>query len=166
MDKRSKKVKKEKPYVVGIIHVLLSENYVIFFAAVILGVVFDAIFPIRIFHGKFHEYLGLILIIMGTIIIYWSQLTSRVTSKKQPVERNVNFFLKGPYRYTRNPTNFGLTLSIFGLGFLIDSIILMVFMFVAYMISKMFFMRRQDAILKERYGSIFEEYKEKVKDWL
>lgn len=155
-----------KPRIAGIVHVILSQDYALFFLAVVLGVVLDIFFPIRIFSSIAYEYTGLLLILIGTTLIYWAQSTSRKTGKTPPMERNINFFLQGPYKYTRNPTNFGLTLAGLGLALMINSLILLTFILVIYIISKMFFIKKQDVILKERYGSVFEEYSKKVKDWL
>ena len=104
--------------------------------------------------------------IFGSLIVYWSQRTTRLMGKRVSDNRDINFFLHGPYKYTRNPTNFGLTLSVLGLALLIHSLFSVVFMVMAYVVSKFFFIKQQDAILKERYGDVFEEYTKKVKDWL
>ncbi len=155
-----------KKHISGIVHVLLSHSYAMFFCTVVLGVIFDIIFSIRVFNNIAYEYLGLALIFFGTLLIYWSQSTTRSVGKAISQERDVNFFLHGPYKYTRNPTNFGLTLSVLGLGFLIHSLFSVIFMVIAYIISKLVFMKKQDLILKERYGDVFDEYKKKVNNWL
>lgn len=158
--------KKGEKQISGIVHLLLSYSYVIFFLAVVFGVVFDIVFPIRLFNGIIYEYIGFGFIIIGSILIYWAQATSRATSKTIPRERDINFFLQGPYKYTRNPTNLGLTLTVFGLGLLINSFFTIVFILITYIISKLIFIKKQDAILEERYGDVFEDYRKKVRDWV
>jgi len=150
----------------GVVHVLLSQDYAIFFFAVILGVICDALFSVRVLGGAIYQNIGFLFIIIGTIIIYWSQSTTRKMSKMVTQNRDLNFFLQGPYRYTRNPTNFALTLLILGLGLLVNSIFLVIFILITYVISRVFFIKKQDAILKERYGNVFLEYTRKVKDWI
>ena len=165
MDKENQNLNKNNNHLSGVVHVLLSNSYIMFFFAVVLGVIFDIFFPINLFKGVIYEYVGLVLLVLGTIIIYWSQYTTR-SAGKIASGRDTNFFLHGPYRYTRNPTNFGLTLSILGFGFLIHSSFSVIFILVTYIISKIFFIKRQDTILEERYGEVFVEYRKKVKDWL
>lgn len=148
----------------GIVHVLLSHSYIIFFFSVILGVVFDALFPIRIFNGIVYEYIGILMIIVGSYIIHWAQSSTSTTNLTE--ERDINFFLKGPYKYTRNPTNLGLTMTVLGLGFLINSLFVIIFILIVYTISRLVFIKKQDIILEERYGDVFREYKRRVKDWL
>ncbi len=166
MDKDSQNLNQENKHISGIVHVLLSQDYALFFLSVVLGVVFDILFKVHFFNSAIYEYIGLGLIFFGSIIIYWSQFTTRTMGKRVAENRDVNFFLQGPYKYTRNPTNFGLTLAILGLGLLIHSLFSVIFVIVVYFVSKIFFIKKQDAILKERYGSVFEDYIKKVKDWL
>ncbi|NVN97131.1 isoprenylcysteine carboxylmethyltransferase family protein, partial [Candidatus Nomurabacteria bacterium] len=147
-------------------HVLLSQDYAVFFLAVVMGVLFDLVFSVHLLNGIVYEYIGLLFIFFGTAIIYWAQSTTRKMGKKVSDNRDISFFLHGPYRYTRNPTNFGLTLAIVGLGLLIHSFFSIVWVIITYLISKFFFIKRQDEILKERYGDVFLEYKKKVKDWI
>ncbi len=160
---QSKELKKEKA---GIIHVLLSQNYAVFFLAVILGVVMDIVIPFDVFNSPIYKNIGLLMIIFGTLIVFWAQ---RITTSSKPTigpNRDLSFFLRGPYKYTRNPTNFGLTIVALGLGLIINSLFSVVFIVITYLISKIIFIKRQDHILNERYGNIFIEYKKKVKDWL
>jgi len=166
MEKDNKDLNKEKKHVSGIVHVLLSQDYAIFFLAVVLGVTFDIFFKAHFFKGVIYEYIGLFLMVFGSLVVFWAQRTTRLVGKKISDNRDVSFFLNGPYKYTRNPTNFGLTLSVLGLALLIHSLFSVIFMIMAYIVSRFFFIKRQDAILKERYGDIFEEYTKKVKDWL
>jgi protein-S-isoprenylcysteine O-methyltransferase Ste14 len=166
MVKKHKNLNKRRYRIPGIVHVLLSEDYAIFFGSVVLGVICDNIFTFIKFKGVIYQDVGVILILIGTMIIYWSQATSRRTSKIDPMKRDMSFFYTGPYKYTRNPTNFGLTLTILGFGLMINSFFSILFVLIVYFISKLIFIKSQDSILAERYGKIFLDYKKKVKNWL
>lgn len=157
---------KERP--LGIIHVLLSQDYAIFFFAVILGIIFDRIFPTDLFNGTLYQNIGLFLIIIGSIIVYWSQKTTggQKNNPNKTTSRDINFFYRGPYKYTRNPTNFGLTILVLGLGFVINSSFSVIFIVITYFISRFIFIKKQDLILEEKYGDTWKEYKKKVKDWV
>ena len=166
MDKDSKNSNKKNHDLSGIIHVLLYQDYVIFLLAVLLGVICDGIFTFGKFGGQTYQNIGLVMILVGSIIVYWAQKTTHSPKSEVHKERSTNFFIRGPYRYTRNPTNFGLTVMSIGFGFLIGSLFSIIFIVIVYFISKFFFIKRQDSILEERYGDIFSEYKKKVKNWL
>ena len=168
MKKSSKilKEKKENVSVVGILHILFFHIYIMFFFAIILGVIFDLIFSYKIFNGVTYQYLGLLMITLGTMLIYWAQRTTSSSKNDINKERDLSFFYRGPYKYTRNPTNFGLTIMSLGLGFLINSFFSVIFILIIHIISKFILIKKQDKILKERYGEVYSDYLKKVKDWL
>ena len=66
MDKDNQNLNKENKAPAGVVHVLLSHSYITFFFAVVFGVVFDALFPVRVFNGIVYEYIGLFMIIVGS----------------------------------------------------------------------------------------------------
>lgn len=166
MDKYNQNLNKEDKKVVGVVHVLLSHDYAIFFLAVVLGVIFDVIFTVHVFNSIVYEYIGLFMIFIGSLVIYWAQRTTGSSNNEIGKERDINFFFRGPYKYTRNPTNFGLTFAVLGFGLLINSLFSIIFILITYIISKLIFIKKQDNILKDRYGAVYEEYLKKVKDWL
>ena len=150
----------------GVIHILLSHNYAVFFLAVVLGVVMDMIVPLDVFNSPIYQYIGLLMIIFGSALIYWAQRITSSSKSTISIKRDMSFFFRGPYKYTRNPTNFALTIIVLGFGLIINSLFSIIFILITYFISKIIFIKKQDHILNERYGSIFSDYKKKVKDWL
>ncbi|MEI7689068.1 MAG: isoprenylcysteine carboxylmethyltransferase family protein [Candidatus Nomurabacteria bacterium] len=166
MENNDKKLNNEVHHISGIIHVLLYHSYVVFLLAIVLGIISDAIFTFGKFQGSIYQIIGLLMIIIGTFIVFWAQKTTSYKKIEAQKDRDTNFFIKGPYRYTRNPTNFGLSLMSLGLGFIIGSLFSIIFVVITYFISKLIFIKRQDSILEERYGEVFNDYKKKVKNWL
>lgn len=165
MEEKTNETKKDREPA-GIVHVILSQSYTIYFLAVVLGVVFDLIFPFNIFSNEIYSYIGLIMIIIGSIFVYWAQATTSYSKTETKQKRNITFFSRGPYKYTRNPTNFGVAIMSLGLGFIINSPFSIIFIVVTYLISKFIFIKMQEDILKERYGDVYEEYRKQVKDWI
>ncbi|KKP99282.1 MAG: Protein-S-isoprenylcysteineO-methyltransferase [Candidatus Nomurabacteria bacterium GW2011_GWF2_36_19] len=157
---------RERAKTVGVIHILLFHTYIIFLGAVILGVIFDQIFHFDLFKSLTFQYLGIVMILWGSILVYWAQSTTSQPKSEVGKERDTNFFYRGPYKYTRNPTNLGLTMMSLGLGFLLNSLFSIIFIVITYLISRFIFIKKQDKILVERYGDVFTEYKKRVKDWL
>ncbi len=163
-DKINQIEKDSKP--AGIVHVILSQSYTIYFLAIVLGVAFDVIFSFKFFSNQIFSTLGLVMIVLGSILIYWAQSTTTYSKSETKQNRDVNFFSRGPYKYTRNPTNFAVALMSLGLGFIINSLFTIIFIIVTYLISRFIFIKMQEDILKERYGDVYEEYRKSVKDWL
>ncbi len=155
-----------KPHQHGIIHIILFNTYFLFLVSVVLGAIFDQLYHYDFFGHKGFEYFGLFIIITGSILVYWAQSTTKVKKEDFNKDRDVNFFYRGPYKYTRNPTNLGIAAMCIGLGFAMNSVFTILFGFLVYLISRFFLIKKQDLILEERYGGVFSEYKKKVKDWL
>jgi protein-S-isoprenylcysteine O-methyltransferase Ste14 len=166
MNKNSKKINIEKSETVGIIHVILFHTYTVFFIAIVLGVFLGQVFKSNLLHSIAFQYLGVLMIILGSVLVYWAQSTTSIKKTGKNNDRDINFFLNGPYKYTRNPTNLGLTVMSVGLGFLLNSIFAVLLVIITYLISRFIFIKKQDSILEKRYGDAFLEYKKRVKDWL
>lgn len=149
----------------GIVHAILSHSYVIFFLAVIIGVIFHLFYPITIFPRAASPYIGLVLILVGSSIIYWAQSSSSKL-KVQVAERIEYDFERGPYKYSRNPTHIGLTIMILGLSVLINSFFTFLFVAITSIITKVIFLRAEEKILEQKYGQPYRDYKKKVGSWI
>lgn len=147
----------------GLIHYILSGGYVIFLFAFLLGISLGLIFPNKILNTPYFEYIGLFFVIMGPVLIYWAQSTSKALAKNPPPKPT---FRSGPYRYVRNPTHTGVVIMMFGYSLIIHSIYTLVFLIIAAFLSRYFILRKQDKILSDRYGEHFDKYKKEVKDFI
>ncbi len=163
MDQKS--ITNENTFKDGMVHYILSHSYIVFFMAVIVGVILDIIFPIDIFRGQLYQYVGLVMILLGTCLIYWAQSTASHT-KKEMEEKGERDFARGPYKYSRNPTHIGLTIMILGLGFLLNSLFSVVLIIIASLLTKAIFLKEEESLLEEKYGQIYRDYKKKVRSWL
>jgi protein-S-isoprenylcysteine O-methyltransferase Ste14 len=145
------------------VHFLLSHSYLVFLASVILGVVFDIIIPSDIFSGDYYQQVGLICIFLGSIIIFWAQRTS---GSYKDNSLSDSFFFRGPYKFSRHPTHFGLFIMTLGLAFIINSLFSVIFTIVAHFLTKFFFVKKQEEILERKYGETYLKYKRRVKNWI
>ena len=159
-NKEDKLMKKDR------VHFILLNSYLMFLFTVILGVIFDIITKVRIFSGSAYQYVGLFLIFIGTIVIYWAQATSKNYKNKIEESHDKSHFEFGPYRYLRSPTHFGLLIVTLGFGLMINSLFSIIFTLVGYMISKTVFLRKEELLLEKKYGEQYTKYKEKVKNWI
>ncbi|MFH1608542.1 MAG: methyltransferase [Patescibacteria group bacterium] len=71
--------------------------------------------------------------------------------------------MEGPYRYTRNPTIIGLFFSILSFGIIINSPFIILFSFIAFLISNLVFTKKEEALLESKYGASYLKYKKIVK---
>ena len=150
----------------GIIHLILVNSYLVFIYAIIAGLIFDLFVPIKIFNYPFYQNIGILMIILGTFLVYWAQHSSNTAKKVYKDNVSVDAFMHGAYRYIRNPTHLGLLIMTLGLSFLINSLFSVIFLIISYIIIKIVFQKKEQNILIKKYGQIYIDYKNKVKNWL
>lgn len=148
------------PFYSTMVHRVLSYSYTMFFIAIIIGIILNIIFPVRIFNLPIYKYGGLAMIMVGSWFVYWAQNTSGRIHKYEITEK---YFEHGPYKYTRNPTHLGLSAMIIGLGFLLNAVFIVLISVFASLVTKFVFLKREEDLLERKYGNAYKEYKEKVK---
>lgn len=144
------------------VHIVLSQSYSVYLFAIIIAVVLDFIYPIS-FSTPFFIQIGFGLLAFGSIVTYWAQ-NSAEKSKREMMERKCSRnFATGPYKYSRRPTQIGLTLATLGFGLVSESFFVILATVVAYFITRFIFLPYQEKILMEKYGQSYCDYREKVK---
>ena len=158
LEKENKALKHNKTKV----HHTLAHSYYSYFILFLLGITLDLLYPVRIsIHPVIISSIGILIIVISSFLIFWAQRTSHKLNVKDEI--TVETFCKGPYCYTRTPTNFGLFFLVLGFAFVINAFFLVIFTIVAFVLAKLFFLKKQEAILEEKYGSPYIEYKKKVR---
>ncbi len=142
-------------------HLALAHSYSIYFFSFLFGIILDFIFPFNLMDIPFAFYIGIIFIIVGPAIIFWAQSTSRNLKIDDHVTKHT--FQKGPYRFSRLPTNFGLAILILGFGVLMNAFFVVVFTLLSLIVTKFTFLRREEDILEKKYGAPYLEYKKSVR---
>ena len=71
----------------GVVHFILSHSYIVFLVAVICGVILDILTGITLYQTKFFEYVGLVMLLVGPMLIYWAQHTSHTTKNKMETHK-------------------------------------------------------------------------------
>ncbi len=147
----------------GAIHHVLAQSYSVFFVGFLLGVIYDLIWPNMFFTGEWTLWIGGVLIVLGSIFVQWAQKTSKSFNKRVAGRTpELLDFLDGPYRFTRGPTHFGLLCMLFGFGVLVNSLGMVIFSIVSYVLSKIFFLNKEEELLEKKYGEVYREYKKRV----
>jgi protein-S-isoprenylcysteine O-methyltransferase Ste14 len=144
-----------------LVHSILAHSYLIYFLILIIGVTLDLVFPDKIFATAIMMPTGFMMLVLATIVILWAQHTSRKLDVANEVTKET--FCKGPYCYTRTPTHWGLFLLILGFGFILNAFFVIVLTVISFIITKLFFLKKQEAVLEQKYGTPYLEYKKLVK---
>jgi protein-S-isoprenylcysteine O-methyltransferase Ste14 len=142
------------------VHKILAHSYLFYFISFLVGLFLDFMFPLKILENPVFLPAGITFLILGTLLILWAQKSSLALQKENI---NKETFSHGPYRYTRSPTHFGLFLLILGFGLIINALFIVIFSIVSFVITKLFFIKEEEKILAEKYGTPYLEYKKAVK---
>jgi len=146
------------------VHQILAHSYLIYFAVFVFGIIMDFLFVDNITLFKNQSYLGIAFICLGSYLLYWAQKTSRFTHKsRNSDERKVEDFMKGPYKHTRTPSQWGLLFMIVGFGLIIESVFVIVFSLITFVVMRFTFIRNEEKRLHQKYGDLYLEYKRKVR---
>ncbi len=160
MDESGKKENIQKP---GVIHRTLAYSYFAYFIVLVFGVLLDCFFPVRVFHTDIMVAIGFILLILSTLLIIWAQKTSRELLHKEKDDVTQEHFCRGPYCYTRTPTHWGLLFLALGFGFIANAFFVIVLTIISFLLSKLTFIKKQERLLEEKFGTPYIEYKKSVK---
>jgi protein-S-isoprenylcysteine O-methyltransferase Ste14 len=149
----------------GSIHHILAHSYLTYFIALIVGLWLDFKFPVRFLPKTLTSPLGLLVLFLSSLLILWAQRTSSyIRTKKEPM--TAVDFRRGPYRFSRRPTNLGLIALVIGFGIMINSIFVIMATFLAIIITHYVFLHKEERKLEENYGELYTEYKKDVRPWL
>ncbi len=150
---------------------LSSEQYISYlgsfppivqFSGLIIGVFMEFVFPTKMFPPHTAQMLGAIIVVLATLIIWWSQKTSAAfrLREKRGEARN---FRKGPYRFSDNPTSFSLALLIVGFGCMLNSLMIVLLSIIGYWVSFIVYETKKRRIMLEKYKDDYADYKKKIK---
>ena len=142
------------------VHKVLAHSYFFYFVLFLFGFFLDFLFPLKIFDKPVAASVGAVFLIFGTFLIFWAQKSSLNLLKENMSKET---FSRGPYRYTRNPTNFGLFLLMLSFGIIMNALFIIVFSVLSFIFNKFIFIKKEEEILAKKYGTPYLEYKKSVK---
>ena len=146
------------------VHAILAHSYSFYFLSLIVGVILDFIYPVQVSHTEFWQILGSVLVILGSLLVFWAQNTSRnLKVDEKEHDKAVSQFKKGPYRFVRGPTHYGLGFLILGFGLMSNMPFIVLTTVISFFITKMIFLKREENLLAQKYGAPYLEYKKAVR---
>jgi protein-S-isoprenylcysteine O-methyltransferase Ste14 len=147
------------------IHDVLAHSYLTYFFAVVFGLIVDMMLPIKLISDSVASSIGLVLMLLAPALILWAQMTSNRFSKEKKEGDTINFS-KGPYIFSRSPTHLGLDILVIGFGLILNSFFIVAFSIVSFFVTRFFFVRKEEALLGEKYGEQYLKYRRSVRAWL
>lgn len=137
------------------VHFVLAHSYFIYFFLFLVGVALDLIFQFKMFQTEIAVPTGVGVSILGSLLVFWAQSTSRTLKKENLVMKD---FYRGPYKYTRSPTHLGLFLLLLGFSIIADAFFIALFTVASFFVTKFTFLKKQEEILFKKYGAPYREY--------
>lgn len=153
----------KKPTFKNTVHGILGESYMVYVICLVAGVFMHSIINIDLINQN-AQYFGVFCMVLSPLLISSAQRASK-KFKKIHAEREVEArdFMYGPYKYLQSPTHMGIFLLSIGFSIVMNSAMLVVATFVAYLITHLFFLPKEQGVLKRKYGAVYEAYLKKVK---
>ncbi len=147
------------------VHWVLSHIYTAYFLLFLLGILLDVLFRFEIIAMPIMRGVGAAFIALGSIVVVWAEKAGRdfKTLKLSGVQITSEHFCRGPYCYTRIPTEWGLFLLVLGFGFFTNALFVILTTIISFLISQLLFKGKHDRILEHKYGSPYLEYKKRTK---
>lgn len=142
------------------VHKVLVHSYFVALLFFLAGVVLDMVFGFQIFDDPVIAPLGAVFLVAGTVLILWAQHASHHFVKENVSRES---FCRGPYRYTRNPTYWGIYLLLLGFGMVVNAFFVIVFTALSLLVTILVFLKHEEKILEAKYGGPYLEYKKSVR---
>ena len=147
---------------------LSSYSTIVFGLALFVATVLDILYPIKFLAEPWNRYLGISLVVLATVLIYWAEaLGKRFSERRKKGEiKDAEHLAMGPYFWTRNPKYLGLAILMIGLGVVLNSLFITLSSVAALIVVNFFLLHKEEQLMESRHGEIYHEYKKKVRKWL
>ena len=144
---------------------ILPPAYFLVFLLLSIGLHF--VFPVRKIIPAPYNYLGLILIIFGTILNIWADaLFKKSKTTIKPHEIPTSFEMSGPFRISRHPIYLGMAAILLGLSIVLGSLITSVFPVLFVILMEIMFIPIEEMNLERVFGKRYLGYKKKIRRWI
>lgn len=135
--------------------------------ATVLMIGLHLLVPVRQLIIAPYRYIGVLLLVTGIVVVLSTARTfRRAETTIKPFEESSALLVGGLYRVTRNPIYVGMVCGLIGVGVLAGSVTpFLVVPAFAYLIDWKF-VRAEEAMLEQTFGSRYSDYKARVRRWI
>jgi len=138
-----------------------------FALAIIAMIVLARFVPILAWHVAALLWTGLALVLAGFAVGLSAAMRFRHRGTPlKPFTESTALVVEGPYRFTRNPMYLGLATILVGLALALEALtpLFVVPVFVAIITAQ--FIVPEEAMLTERFGDAYGDFRRRVRRWL
>lgn len=111
---------------------------------------------------------GILPIALGTVFYLWCAWDFAFAGRGTPAPLDPPRLLvtRGLYRLVRNPIYVGVLLILAGEGVLFESLTLLIYALLVWLVFHIFVIAYEEPTLKEKFGTAYEEYRTAVPRWI
>jgi protein-S-isoprenylcysteine O-methyltransferase Ste14 len=114
-----------------------------------------------------YNYIGILLILFGTIINIWTDnLFKKAGTTVKPKLLPKYFITKGPFKISRHPMYLGMAAVLFGESILLGSLIAFAFPIIFIILMEILFIPIEEKNLQKKFGRKYLNYKKTVRRWI
>lgn len=137
----------------------------LFFVMMLVGVVIHINAPTEFIDMTTGWVIGLVLLLVSPVLIFWS-LRIRHSLYVPVIERTCTNFGVGPYRFSRHPVYGGFLLMMIGFGFVINSVIMLLFSAILFVLFTGIIIPEEERELSKHCPEVYADYMKKVRMWM
>jgi protein-S-isoprenylcysteine O-methyltransferase Ste14 len=138
-----------------------------FFAAIALTIALHFLFPVATFIPLPWRFAGLLLIAAGIPLnIAADRQFKRRNTTAKPFEKSSALVTDGVCRWSRNPMYLGMVLIVSGIAVIERSVTPWIVVAALAVLLERIFILREENMLQEAFGTVFQEYRMRTRRWL
>lgn len=140
---------------------------IVYVATIAIGWLLNGVMPLPVGGGFPRVLIAWAFIVLWAVITsaafyaFWSRRTSIV-----PIRPATTLVVAGPYRFTRNPMYVALASLTVGMGLWMNTWWVILLLCPALMAIDRYVIAREEAYLRRRFHTSYEEYMQRVRRWI
>ena len=140
---------------------------IIYLPALVLGLVFDRLWPTTLVPPIVRYTLGPLLGLVSLAIVLFVLREFRRAHTHFDVRRPaITLITAGPFRFSRNPSYVSLTLLWIAIAVLTDNMWIGVWLVPVLVLVHYGVIRREERYLEQKFGDAYRDYMARVRRWL
>lgn len=146
---------------------VLAPAPVFYVLSLVVGFVIHSIWPVALGPKYALVIIGLTLILLSVPTVLFALKAMKRENTAFDARKSTSAVVKdGPFRFTRNPTYFSLTLLTVGLSLALNSAWLLVGSVVATTITHFLVINPEERYLTAKFGEEYSAYARRVRRWI
>ena len=139
----------------------------IFIICMLIGYTVHRILPVAFPYPLIFMYIGGMLALLSLLcVFYLSRVFNRLKTHIEPWKPTSAIISTGLYAYSRNPIYVAFAVFSMGIGFMINSLWIVMSFLPALMVVYVLAIKKEEMYLEKKFGEEYLKYKNNVRRWL